>query len=202
MSDVAGSGGYWISCAADTIICMPGTYTGSIGVITGKVSLEGLYEKIGFNIETVKRGKHADFYTTTREFSDEEREMVRRQIEEFYSEFVDKVAEQREMSYEEVHDIAQGRVWTGRQAKENGLVDMLGGLNLALAIAKVKAGLPEDAEVEIVTYPKRKLFVELGGGGLFSPSLDLKSIIDELTEKSIFGDDQILLLMPYTIDIK
>ena len=202
MSDVAGSGGYWISCAADTIISMPGTYTGSIGVITGKVSLEELYEKIGFNIETVKRGKHADFFTTTRQFNDEEREVVRRQIEEFYSEFVDKVAEQRKMSHEEVHAIAQGRVWTGRQAKENGLVDMLGGLNLAIAIAKEKAGLPEDAEVEIITYPKRKLFVELGSGNVFSPLPDLKSIVEELKEKNLFGDDQILLLMPYTIDIK
>ena len=202
MSDVAGSGGYWISCAADTIISMPGTYTGSIGVISGKVSLEGLYEKIGVNIETVKRGKHADFFTTTRQFNDEEREMVRRLNEEFYAEFVDKVAEQRGMSYAEVDAIAQGRVWTGRQAKENGLVDELGGLNLALAIAKEKAGLPEDTEVEIVTYPERKLFLKLGSGMIFSPSPDLKSIIEELKEKSLFGDDQILLLMPYTVDIK
>jgi len=202
MSDVAGSGGYWISCAADTIISMPGTYTGSIGVISGKVSLEGLYEKIGFSIETVKRGKHADFFTTTREFNDEEREVVRRQIEEFYSEFVRKVAEGRGMSEAEVNSIAQGRVWTGTQAKGNGLVDMLGGLNLALAIAKEKAGLPEDAQVEIITFPKRKLFLELGSSTVFSPSPDLKSIIEELKEKSLFGDDQILLLMPYTVDIK
>lgn len=202
MSDVAGSGGYWISCAADTIISMPGTYTGSIGVISGKVSLEGLYEKIGFSIETVKRGKHADIFTTTREFNDEERKVIRRQIEEFYSEFVDKVAEQRGMSHGEVDAIAQGRVWTGRQAKENGLVDELGGLNLALAVAKEKAGLPEDAEVEIVTYPERKLFLELGWGTMLSTSPDLKSIIEELKEKSLFGDEKILLLMPYTIDIK
>jgi protease-4 len=202
MSDVAGSGGYWISCAADTIVSMPGTYTGSIGVISGKVSLEGLYEKIGFSIETVKRGKHADIFTTTREFSDEERELVKRQIDEFYNEFVSKVAEGRGMSEAEVDSIGQGRVWTGRQAKENRLVDMLGGLNLALAVAKEKAGLPEDAEVEIVTYPERKLFLELGWGTMLSTSPDLKSILEELKEKNIFSDDQILLLMPYTVDIK
>jgi len=202
MSDVAGSGGYWISCAADTIISMPGTYTGSIGVISGKVSLEGLYEKIGFFMESVKRGKHADIFTTTREFSDDEREVIRRQIEEFYSDFVRKVARERGMSEGKVDAIAQGRVWTGRQAKENGLVDMLGGLNLALAIAKEKAGLPEDAEVEIVTFPKRKFFLELGLGKMLSPSADLNSIIQELKEKNIFGDDQMLLLMPYTVDIK
>ncbi|MCK4427159.1 MAG: S49 family peptidase, partial [candidate division Zixibacteria bacterium] len=77
MSDVAGSGGYWISCAADTIVSLPGTYTGSIGVISGKISLEGLYEKIGFTGEVIKRGKHADFFTTTRQFTDEEREIVK-----------------------------------------------------------------------------------------------------------------------------
>ncbi len=202
MSDVAGSGGYWISCAADTIISMPGTYTGSIGVIMGKPSLEGLYEKIGFDIEVVKRGKHADIFTTTREFSDEEREIVRRQIEESYSDFIRKVAEGRGMSEAEVDSIGQGRVWTGRQAEENGLVDMLGGLNLALAIAKEKAGLAEDAEVEIVTLPKRKFSLGLGMQTMFSSSPDLKSIIEELKEENIFGDDQILLLMPFTIDIK
>lgn len=202
MSDVAGSGGYHISCAADTIISMPGTYTGSIGVVTGKLSLEGLYEKIGFTIETVKRGKHADFYTTTREFSDEEREVVQRQIDEFYSEFVALVAKHRRMSYQEVHAVAQGRVWTGRQAKENGLVDMLGGLDLALAVAKERAGIDEDIEIEIVTYPKRKLFLGLGSGvGLFTLS-GIREIMEELKRKSLFADDPILLLMPYLIEVK
>ena len=106
------------------------------------------------------------------------------------------------MSEKEVNAIAQGRVWTGRQAKENGLVDELGGLNLALAISKEKAGLPEDAEVEIVTFPKRKLFLDLDWTAMFSSSPDLKSIIKELKEENIFKDDRILLLMPYTIDIK
>ncbi len=202
MSDVAGSGGYWISCAADTIISMPGTYTGSIGVVTGKLSLEGLYEKIGFSIETVKRGKHADFYTTTREFSEEEREMVQRQIEEFYSEFVALVARHRGMSYQEVDAVARGRVWTGRQAKDNGLVDMLGGLNLALAVAKEKADIAEDVEIEIVTYPKRRLFPPLNSGIGFSSSLGIKELVEELKKNNVFADDRLLLLMPYWIEIK
>jgi len=202
MSDVAGSGGYWISCAADTILSMPGTYTGSIGVISGKPSLEGLYQKIGFSKETVKRGKHADFFTTTRKFNDEEREVLKRHNQEFYSDFVRKVAEGRRMSEAEVDSLGRGRVWTGRQAKENGLVDMLGGLNLALAIAKEKAGIPQDKEVEIVTLPERKFSLSLGLGTALSSSLDLKSIIQELEKGNIFIDDQILLLMPYTVDIK
>jgi protease-4 len=202
MSDVAGSGGYWISCAADTIVSMPGTYTGSIGVIAGKLSFEGLYKKIGVNIETVKRGKHADLFTTTQKFTDEERELIKRQIKEFYFDFVRKVAEGRGMSEAEVDSIGRGRVWTGRQAKENGLVDMLGGLNLAIAVAKQKAGIPEDCEIEIVTFPERKFFLSLGFGTAFDSSPDLKSIIKELESENIFKDDQILLLMPYTIDIK
>jgi protease-4 len=202
MSDVAGSGGYFISCAADTIISLPGTYTGSIGVISGKFSLEGLYKKIGFDVETVKRGKHADFYTTTREFSDEEREIVKRQIKEFYDEFVKKVGEGRKMSYEQVDSIGRGRVWTGRQAKENGLVDELGGMNLALAIAKEKAGIPQEAEVEILTLPKGKGWLKVSFENMFSLSPDLNSILDELRENNIFEDDQILLLMPYDIKIK
>jgi protease-4 len=161
-----------------------------------------LYEKIGFSIETVKRGKHADFYTTTREFSEEEREVVKRQIDEFYSEFVALVAKHRGMSYQDVDAVAQGRVWTGRQAKDRGLVDMLGGLNLALAVAKEKAGIAEDAEVEIVTYPKRRLFPQLDSGMAFSSSWGIKNIIEELKRNNVFADDRILLLMPYRIEIK
>ncbi|UCB52203.1 MAG: signal peptide peptidase SppA [Candidatus Zixiibacteriota bacterium] len=202
MSDVAGSGGYWISCAGDTIVSMPGTYTGSIGVIMGKGSLEGLYEKIGFSIETIKRGKRADFFTSTREFSEEEREVVRRQIKEFYDDFVRKVADERDMSEEDVHAVAQGRVWTGRQAEENGLVDELGGLNLALTIAKEKANLPQDAEVEIVTFPKRRLFFGPPGAAVFGSSHDLRSIMEELKEKNLFGGERVLLLMPYSIEIE
>ncbi len=202
MSDVAGSGGYWISCAGDTIISMPGTYTGSIGVITGKLSLKGLYEKIGLNIESVKRGKHADIYSATHTFNDEERKVIKRQIEEFYSDFVRKVASGRKMSEAKADSLGRGRVWTGRQAQENGLVDLLGGLKLSLAIAREKADLPEDAEVEIVSFPERKLSFNLGWGTTFSSSLDLKSILEELKKNNIFKDENILFLMPYEIDIK
>jgi protease-4 len=202
MSDVAGSGGYWISCAADTIVSLPGTYTGSIGVISGKVSLEGLYEKIGFTKEVIKRGKYADFFTTTREFTDEERETLKRQVKEFYDDFVHKVAEGRGMSYEEVDAIAKGRVWTGRQAKENGLADELGGLKLALAIAKEKAGITQDAEVEIVSLPKGRGWLNVNLANMFSLPSDLDSIMEKLKESNIFEEDQILFLMPYEIDIK
>lgn len=202
MSDVAGSGGYWISLAADTIVSLPGTYTGSVGVITGKISLEGLYEKIGFTKEVIKRGKHADFYTTTRQFTDEEREVVKRQIREFYDDFVQKVAEGRGMSYKEVDAIGQGRVWTGRQAKGNGLVDEIGGIDLTLAIAKENAGISKETEVEILTLPKRRGWSLPTFKNMFSLSPDLDSIVDKLKESNIFEEDQILFLMPYEIKIK
>jgi protease-4 len=202
MSDVAGSGGYWISCAADTIVSLPGTYTGSIGVISGKFSLEGLYKKIGVTQESVKRGKHADFFTTTRKFSDEERKMVKRQNQEFYDEFVRKVGEGRRMSYEQVDSIGRGRVWTGRQAQEIGLVDELGGLNLALAIAKEKAGISQDAKIEILALPKGRGWLNVSFENMFSLSPDLNSILKELKESNIFEEDQILLLMPFEIKIK
>jgi protease-4 len=202
MSDVAGSGGYWISCAADTIVSLPGTYTGSIGVISGKFSFQSLYEKIGFTKEVVKRGSHADFFTTTRQFTDEEREVVKRQIKEFYDEFVKRVSEGRKMSYEQVDAVGRGRVWTGKQAKENGLVDELGGLNLALAIAKEKAGIPQDAEVEILSLPKGRGGLKVSFENMFSFSPDLNSLVEKLKESNIFENDQILLLMPYEIKIK
>jgi len=202
MSDVAGSGGYWISCAADTIVSMPSTYTGSIGVISGKFSFQGLYQKIGLNIETVKRGKHADIYSTTRPFNDEERELIQRQIKEFYSEFVRKVAEGRKMSEARVDSLGRGRVWTGKQAQQNGLVDLLGGLKLALAIAREKAGLPEDSEVEIVSFPEKKFSFGIALGAMLSSSPDVQSILDELKKNHIFQEGSILLLTPYSIDIK
>ena len=202
MSDVAGSGGYWISCAADTIVSMPGTYTGSIGVITGKLSLQGLYKKIGLNIETVKRGKNADIFSTTQQFNDEEREIVQRQIKEFYSDFVRKVAQGRKMSEAEVDSVGRGRVWTGRQAQKNGLVDLLGGLDLALAIAREKAGLPEDTEVEIVSFPKRKFSLSISPGTALSSSPTMQSLWEELKKNNVFEDGDILLLTPYSIDIR
>jgi ClpP class serine protease len=128
--------------------------------------------------------------------------MVKRWTREAYDDFVQKVAEGRKMSYEEVDAVAKGRVWTGRQAKGNGLVDELGGLNLALAIAKEKAGIPQDAEVEILSLPKGRGGLKVSFENMFSFSPDLESIVEKLKESNIFENDQILLLMPYDIKIK
>ena len=160
MGDVAGSGGYYIACPADVIIAEPGTITGSIGVIGGKYSLKGLYNKIGLHKEIIKRGKHADFYTDYSDYPAEERIIVQKQIQEIYDSFIEKVANARNMTREAVDTVGRGRIWTGRQAKEHGLVDRLGGLALALSTARKRAGL-ENREVELVRLPKQSLWSQL-----------------------------------------
>jgi len=154
MADVAGSGGYFIACAADTIYALPGTVTGSIGVITGKVNTKGLYDKIGIKKEVMTRGANADFYSSYRSFTDKQREQLNRQIEADYRDFVHKVALGRHKTDEEIHAIAQGRVWTGKQAAQNGLVDKLGGFDEAIACAKRMAKIPEGKDVRIITLPR------------------------------------------------
>lgn len=198
MSDVAGSGGYYVACAADTILAMPGTYTGSIGVITGKVDLSGLYEKIGFSKEIVKRGKHADFYTTAREFNHEEKEVVKRQIKEFYDEFVGKVAQGRGRTYDEIDGVARGRVWTGNQGIKNGLVDELGGLKKAIQIAKEKAGIPEGKEVEFVLLPEKQW--SLGLGIPFITSTELERTLEQIKNLEKLNRNRIWYLMEYEIE--
>jgi len=202
MSDVAASGGYFIACPGDYILAQPGTITGSIGVISGKMSLQGLYQKIGFTKEIVKRGEHADFYTDTRTFSDEEREIVRRQIKAFYADFVDKVASGRKLPFDYVDGIAQGRVWTGNQALQNKLVDEFGGLNLALALAKEKAGIPDESAVQIVTLPRYRKFFPLFGSELYSVFSKFKEASQILSGETAFSGENILYLAPYEIEVK
>lgn len=201
MSDVAGSGGYFIACPGDTIIADPGTITGSIGVISGKFNLKGLYEKIGFSKEVLKRGEHSDFFTTTRGFTEEERKMVRKLNNDFYDDFVNKVAEGRKMDFDAVDQIGRGRVWTGNQAKTNGLVDELGGLKQAIEIAKIKAGIKEKAMVEIVTLPKRWSFLGWDFEETFS-FLGSKKILKDLEKLEEFNQEKVFYLMPYEIEVK
>lgn len=144
MANVAGSGGYYISCAADTIVADSTTITGSIGVLSGKLSLGGLFEKIGYNVDVVKEQPHAEQFSAHRPFTDEEGRKMQAIVDSYYDQFLDRVSEGREMSRDEVDGIAQGRIWSGVDAKEIGLVDELGGLDRALEIARDLAGLEED----------------------------------------------------------
>jgi protease IV len=160
MSDLAASGGYYIAMAAPQIVAEPGTLTGSIGIFGGKIVTGGTYAKLGINIEGVSQGRFADMNSPTRPYNPAERAKVGEQLQAFYDQFVERVAASRHMTPERVDAIAQGRVWTGRQAKQNGLVDMLGGLDRAVALARQRAKIPE-GDVELVVYPPRKSFFEL-----------------------------------------
>ena len=160
MGDLAASGGYYIAMAADAIVAQPTTITGSIGVFGGKFSLHGLYDKLGMSKEILTRGQHADLFSAYRPWNDEERVKYRSLMVAFYQDFVTRVAEGRKKSYEDIDAIAQGRVWTGSEALGNGLVDRLGGLDVALDLAKERARIGKDAEVNLVVLPERKGFLE------------------------------------------
>ncbi|MCG9129043.1 signal peptide peptidase SppA [Candidatus Poribacteria bacterium] len=160
MANVAASGGYYISMAAGTIVAHPGTLTGSIGVYGGKLNMKGLYNKLGLKKEIITYGKNATIYSDYGNFSPTERERIQKMMHTIYHEFVDKAALGRNMSFEEIDKIAQGRVWTGKQAKELGLIDELGGLDTAISIAKKKAGFTDDDKLGLMILPEQKTFFE------------------------------------------
>jgi protease-4 len=152
MGDVAASGGYFISMAADVIVAQPGTVTGSIGVITAKPVLGDALGRAGVTSDLVSQGAHAAMFSTQRPFSPDEWTLVNDWLDHIYADFTGKVAEGRGMTQAQVHDVARGRVWTGADAAERGLVDELGGLERAAAVARRRAGLPETAQLRV--YPR------------------------------------------------
>src|SRR6266581_2713345 len=149
MGDVAASGGYYIAMAADAIVAQPGTLTGSIGVLGGKPVTASLLQRAGVSVDTVTEGRHADMFTTTRPFSDEEWARLNAWLDRIYADFTSKVADGRGLSIDQVHEVARGRVWTGADAAANGLVDHLGGLDTAVALARRKADLPDTAPLRL-----------------------------------------------------
>jgi protease-4 len=161
MSDLGASGGYYIAMGADTIVAQPATLTGSIGVVAGKITTGGTYEKVGVTLEPVSSGRFAEIYSPVTPFSDDERAKMQVHIDAIYEQFLTKAAEGRSTTRDAVHEVAQGRVWTGRQAKEHGLIDELGGLGRAIALAKERVGIDADDEVELVVFPRPKSLFEL-----------------------------------------
>jgi protease-4 len=157
MGPVAGSGGYWVSMPARWIVARPGALTGSIGVLSGKIVTGGAWSKLMFNRETIAFGQHSTIDSDERPYSDEERAVVRAQIDRIYALFLEVVAKARKMTPEELHPIAAGRVWTGRQAFERKLVDELGGLDAAIRKARSLAGLGDKAPVREARPPKRMI---------------------------------------------
>jgi protease-4 len=170
LSDLAASGGYYVASAADAIVSQPQTLTGSIGVFVIRPVLAGLMEKLGIGVESITRGARADLLLSTVPLSAETRAVLREDVQSTYQRFIGRVAEGRAMSPEAVDQVGRGRVWTGEQALEMGLVDRLGGIPDAVLAAKERAGLAPDADVLLVQYPPPKplaqQFLEaLQGGG-------------------------------------
>ena len=186
MGDYAASGGYYISCAADTIIAQPNTLTGSIGIFGMFPNPHKLInDKLKLNVETVKTNKHADFGSMNRPFNADERAIMQRYINQGYATFIKRCADGRGMSTADIEAIAQGRVWTGEMAMEIGLVDLLGDIELAKEIAAEKAGIEN---YTLISYPKeqgafdmflnqaKESYIEARIGkvvGDFKPELDL-----------------------------
>ena len=191
MSDLAASGGYYIAMPAQVIVAQPSTLTGSIGIFGGKFATGGTYEKLGARIESTSIGKHAEINSPVRPYSPEELKKLQEQLQSFYDQFVEKVADSRHTTPEKIDALAQGRVWTGRQAKQNRLVDELGGLDDAIAIAKQRAKIPAESEVELVVYPPRKSFYEIVSDEL-SGSRDSRAVAAWLTANLSTGELEIL----------
>jgi len=198
MSDMAGSGGYWVAMDAHKIVAHPQTLTGSIGVIFGKFNFAKLYDKLGISAEKLTYGQHADMFSSFRRLTSEERRLMKEQVLWSYDQFISKVAAGRKMSKEEVDRVGRGRVWTGSQAKELGLIDELGGLTEALRLAKSKAGIPEDSSVRVVVWPKKTSFWK----AFFQKTqAKMKLIPHRAAEKwartlQILNKESILALMP------
>jgi protease-4 len=190
MSDVAASGGYYIAMGAKKIYAEPGTITGSIGVFGGKIALEGTYEKIGIHTEVVARGANANIFSSTFPFSPSEKEAMTALIHDAYDQFLDKAIEGRtkagvKMTRKELEPIAGGRIWTGRQAKEKGLVDQLGTLDEAVADAKEAAGLPKDKDMELLILPKPRSFLDAlmeSKSDAVAPRMELLRVLQEAPE--------------------
>ena len=161
MGDVAASGGYYIAVPAHTIVAEPGTLTGSIGVVTGKFVLGGAADKLGVGTGSVSDGKRAEIYSPFRPFSADERARVEEQMRTTYELFVSRVATGRRSSREKIDAVGQGRVWTGHQALERGLVDELGGLGRAIRLAKERAKLDVTKDVDLVVYPQKPSLYDL-----------------------------------------
>ena len=218
MSDVAASGGYYISASAAKIIAEPSTITGSIGVVAGKPVLRGFYDWLGISNEYVLRGKNAGMFRETEKFSDDERAKFEDWIKTtYYQDFVPKVAKGRNKDAQYIDSVGQGRVWTGGQAKDKGLVDEFGGLDKAIEVAKQLAKIPADKGVERVILPYPTTFLQelLNGGGENSNTQVAQqramfAALPEdarrafrymaLMEKMKNGDT--LLVMPYDIQVK
>lgn len=206
MSDVAASGGYFVSMTGDPIVSYSDTITGSIGVLYVRPSLHGLYDKLGISDDMVSRGKLADMDSPYLPLSDAAREKLHDMIQATYVSFVSKVATARRKSYDQIDPIAQGRVWMGAQAQQNGLVDNLGGLDQAIALVRKRAHLSPTGDTNLVLYPPRRTLFEMltnaSADGMASVQAETKirKLLPELPSQS-FLRGGLLRILPVRLII-
>ncbi len=203
MSDTAASGGYYVAVTGDPIIAYPNTLTGSIGVIFARFSLRGLYDKVGVDEQLLTRGKYADIDSAYVPLSDPERQKLTGQIDAFYRAFVSRVAEGRKKPFDQIEALAQGRVWVGAQAKQNGLVDQLGGLDRAIEVLKQQAHMSPSDRVTLVPYPGRRNVFDL----LYSradPTAEIRIRMEKILGKlplQALSERGFLKVMPFSISV-
>jgi protease IV len=203
MSDAAASGGYYMAMTGSPIVAYPATMTGSIGVVFGKPNIHGLYDKLGITKEAIQRGKNASIDSDYTALTPEQRVLLQNGIDESYKDFVGKVAEARRRTFEQIEEVAQGRVWLGSQAKPRFLVDETGGLDKAIELVKQKAKIPASERVSLMVFPGRRNILDI---------LMKKSQEDMMEAKlaQVFGrmpfrawlHGGFLRMMPYWVEVK
>ena len=210
MGNIAASGGYYISMGCDQIYAQPGTLTGSIGVVGGKISFAGLFDRFGVKTEVISIGKNSGLLSAVNPMTEGERKVWKANMEEVYRQFVTKTAAGRNLTVKQLEPLAGGRVWTGRQAKNNGLVDQLGTLHEAIQAAKKAANFKDDEEAELLLLPESQSFLDqlLGGGGSPLPGFQnhipkswLQNLQDVEAVRKLFAEPA-LMLLPYRVIIR
>jgi len=211
MSDVAASGGYWIAAPANKIVADPNTITGSIGVLIGKLNVSGLYNLLGLSTDYVATSDNATLFSAQQNFTPAQREYIQKMLKDTYAEFTKGVASGRNMTVEAVDKIGKGRVWTGAQAKQLGLVDELGGLDRSIEVAKQLAHIPAAESVGIMRLPEEKSFFQVlferekdqltEGRWLEACSLD-PAALDKILQKIVAAMDPIQVRIPYELHIR
>jgi protease IV len=199
MGDVAGSGGYFVAMGADKIVAEPATITASIGVLAGKLVTTGFWNRVGITFDAVQRGRHATFFSTSVKYTPEERAIFAGWLDRIYKDFVGKAAKGRGKTYDEIHAVAQGRVWTGEDALRLGLVDELGGLTTALRRALELAHLDPKTRVQLVVLPEPKSwFTQFWNGEETTTSFAaLQRQVRKLIEEGPSIEPDGVLSMPY-----
>ncbi len=205
MGNAAASGGYYVSMAAHTIFADPSTVTGSIGVFALKPNFNPLLEKLGINRTTLRQGEHADLFSLTRPWTPSELESVQSYIDEFYGQFITKVAQSRNMNKAKVEEIAQGRIWSGEMAQKIGLVDKLGGLQEAIAYAKIKAGI-DGQEIEVERFEEETNLLDILSTNIAAKNSAVNSAVRGLATplglSLVEFNDGPLALVPFQITVE